>query len=117
MRVMTASLGKKHLLRSCVRINPRARPDGSKIAVIRDPKVGYDDAVHFTPGATYDDPRNAAHRLGPVKKPDADHGLTGLVTSPVADPVRYGRSCQSSRPGFQSWAAIALQLMSRDIPT
>ena len=25
----------------------------SKIAVIRDPKVGYDDAAHFTPGATY----------------------------------------------------------------
>ena len=25
----------------------------SKIAVIRDPKVGYDNAAHFTPGATY----------------------------------------------------------------
>jgi hypothetical protein len=25
----------------------------SKIAVIRDPKVGYDNAAHFTPGSTY----------------------------------------------------------------
>ena len=25
----------------------------SKVAVIRDPKVGYDDGAHFTPGATY----------------------------------------------------------------
>ena len=25
----------------------------SKIAVIRDPKLGYDNAAHFTPGATY----------------------------------------------------------------
>ena len=25
----------------------------SKIAVIRDPKEGYDDAAHFTPGAIY----------------------------------------------------------------
>ena len=26
---------------------------GSKVAVIRDPQVGYDSGVHFTPGATY----------------------------------------------------------------
>src|SRR5271170_2768648 len=25
----------------------------SKVAVIRDPKVGYDNAAHFTPGAAY----------------------------------------------------------------
>jgi len=49
------------------------------------------------------DPRDATPPPGPVGKPDADDSLTGLVTSPVAaEPVGYGRSFRSSRPGFQS---------------
>src|SRR5690606_26962694 len=74
-------------------------PDSKKVAVIRDPQTGYDAALSFTPGATYQlvdlDSNTVVHSATPVSwKSDATYALAGdkawwFDFSAVTTPGRY----------------------------